>query len=158
MKKNNRKGFTLIELLAVIVILAVIVLLMMPNVTSLINNATQNAFRTEVLSLGNYIQDAYADKLMTGGVTTSSDGNSLCMTLKQLKDEGFITKDLTGYKGYATIFVPASGAAYITVSVTNDKYMLDGALTKIQSNEIKVTTGNTVTDACPATIPKQPTP
>lgn len=149
MKKNNRKGFTLIELLAVIVILAVIVLLMMPNVTSLINNATQNAFRTEVLSLGNYIQDAYADKLMTGGVTTTSTGNTLCMTLTQLKDGGFITKDLSGYKGYAKIVVPPTGAAVITVAVTNDKYKLVGDLTKIQSNEIKVTTGNDVTDACP---------
>lgn len=133
LNSKARKGFTLIELLAVIVILAVLVMLALPNVLRLMENARKNSFKVEVQGLFNYIETAYSDKILTGGVTTgkTKEGTQyryVCMNLQDLYSGGYIRKDFdkAGYTGFVEIFVPAGGQATYGISISNGVYAVEG--------------------------------
>src|SRR5574344_2840796 len=108
---KNKKGFTLVELLAVIIILDVLVIVALTAVTGLMTTAKMNAFKTEILSIGQEFQTAYAAKSLTGTTSgtsytdglvhnTGSGNTYFCMSIKQLKDQNYINKrDITHYGG-----------------------------------------------------------
>ena len=153
---KNNKGFTLIELLAVIVILALLVLVATPAITNIMQSSAKSNFKNEVMGMVSNMETAFTEKMAkkvtavtadtvtktTGifNVTTGGKGYAyLCMTLKDLVDEQYMTKNLGDtYGGYIQMWVPDfSGATVVFVNVTNGRYFLQGK-TSIISNDSHV--------------------
>lgn len=132
---TKTSGFTLMELLVVIVILALLMAFAAPQVLKLLESGQQDTFRNEAKSMISVMENAYAIKSMSGDgsvkpANCSSDNSKkcrvLCMTLDQLKSEGYLDKDLgsgdTAWRGYVKVEVPTTGAAKYTISITNGTY------------------------------------
>ena len=157
LKKNtkNMKGFTLIELLAVIVILALLVLVATPAITNIMQSSAKSNFKNEVVSMVGYMETAFTEKsskkvLSATGTAvsntetsiyniTTSDGKGyayLCMTLDQLRDEQYMTKNLgETYGGYIQMWVPDfSGETIKFVNVTNGRYFLQGKMSFVSDD------------------------
>lgn len=89
MKKN---GFTLIELLGVVTILLLITLLVLPNITGLIKSAgdDEDEVVTEMIvdAAKLYVSDS-------DGKYKKINGNTYCITLETLVDEGYLKSPIT---------------------------------------------------------------
>lgn len=138
MKGMNKKGFTLMELLVVIVILALLIAFAAPQVLNLLEKGQQDTFRNEAKSMISIMENAYADKSMSGstdiksGNCTVGSGScrTLCMELSELKSEGYLDKDLgpddnPTWQGYVRVEVPVTGAAKYSIKITNGTYALN---------------------------------
>lgn len=151
MKKN---GFTLVELLGVIIILAVISLITIPIVDRSMKESKQKADATQKanieLAAKNWALD-YMDKI---------GGNSISITLGQLKNESYLANDIK---------VPSTNVAYndnrvIKINYVNKDYVasltntvLDGLINEIDSDypyitlkgeaTVTISMGDTYTDA-----------
>ena len=79
-----KKGFTLAELLGVIVILAALLLISIPVVDKIIKQSQEDLYNKQIdsikLAINLWISDKY--KL--------NEGESITLTLSQLKEEGFV--------------------------------------------------------------------
>lgn len=145
MRMKNLQGFTLMELLVVIVILALLVAIAAPQVLNLLESGQQDTFRNEAKSMISIMENAYAAKSMSGssdikaGTCNGVSCRTLCMTLEELKNQGYLDKDLgsgaTGWKGYVRVEVPVTGAAIYYISITNGTYYLP----KVESDDIDST-------------------
>lgn len=87
MKKN---GFTLAEVLGVITILALIALLVTPVVTKTINNNKQKLYDIQIETIEKAAKD-YAIKNMN---LLPEEGDTVVITLGELKREGFVKSDI----------------------------------------------------------------
>ena len=84
-------GFTLIELLGVIIILSIIAALVFPAVSSILNEANNTVYQTQ---LNNILSSAYDFSLKNISDLPSKNEN-LYVTLGQLKSEGLIDPNIT---------------------------------------------------------------
>ncbi len=84
-----KKGFTLAELLGVIVILAALLLISIPVVDKIIKQSQEDLYNKQIdsikLAMNLWISDKY--KL--------NEGESIALTLSQLKEEGLVEFDIT---------------------------------------------------------------
>lgn len=84
-----KKGFTLAELLGVIVILAALLLISIPVVDKIIKQSQEDLYNKQIdsikLAINLWISDKY--KL--------NEGESITLTLSQLKEEGLVEFDIT---------------------------------------------------------------
>lgn len=84
-----KKGFTLAELLGVIVILAALLLISIPVVDKIIKQSQEDLYNKQIdsikLAMNLWISDKY--KL--------NEGESITLTLSQLKEEGLVEFDIT---------------------------------------------------------------
>ena len=145
MKGMNKKGFTLMELLVVIVILALLIAFAAPQVLNLLEKGQQDTFKNEAKSMISIMENAYADKSMSGssdikaGTCNGVSCRILCMELSKLKSEGYLDKDLgsgdTAWQGYVKVEVPVTGAATYSIKITNGTYALDVANSDAIDNE-----------------------
>ena len=83
---KNNKGFTMVELLTVLVVLAVITAITVPVVTSVLKNSRKSAYERQ---LDNVIEAAESYEAKNIG-NLPRPGNSDTITLRTLKDEGFL--------------------------------------------------------------------
>ena len=88
--KNN--GFTLAELLGIIIILAVLTLIAMTSITNTMKESKEDLY------------DIQIDNIITGAKTWASshafelpenNGETITLTLEQLKQAGFVEEDIT---------------------------------------------------------------
>lgn len=84
-----KKGFTLAELLGVIVILAALLLISIPVVDKIIKQSQEDLYNKQIdsikLAMNLWVSDKY--KL--------NEGESITLTLSQLKEEGLVEFDIT---------------------------------------------------------------
>lgn len=87
-----KKGFTLVELLGVIIILAVIASITVISITNSMKNTKQKLYEQQI----NNIIDG-AKTWASGNVfdLPINDGEAIYLTLKELKQDGFVEKDIT---------------------------------------------------------------
>ena len=83
---KNNKGFTMVELLTVLVVLAVITAITVPVVTSVLRNSRESSYERQ---LENVIEAAESYGAKNIG-NLPRPGNSDTITLRTLKDEGFL--------------------------------------------------------------------
>ena len=160
----NKKGFTLVELLAVIVILAVLALVVMPNVTRLMENARKNSFTTEAEEFAKYAQTAYTNVQLAGSLTNSAkiskikvpgttkgDFEYFCISYEKLKTDQYVNKSNdAAYGGIIELFIPTSTNSTVTSTITNiymtnGSYAINGiSLSNLASGDYKEGSGNTL--------------
>ena len=110
--KNEQKGFTLVELLAVIVILAIILLIAIPTVLSIIEEAKEDAFLSNVKMIEEQVglimlQDGYVSTEMAYTV----EGNVITGNVDELE------MNLVGFSGSWTY---ERDSKIITLSTISD--------------------------------------
>ena len=189
MDKRKNTGFTLIELLAVIVILALLVLIAAPAVTDIMQKSAKSNFKNEAASFVTQMNNAYTSKMansfstatklndksihnITVGAGTEAKAYAyLCMTLEDLVNEKYTSKNLgTSYGGYIQMFVPNSSTekSITYVNITNGRYFVQGQMDDITQDSYlpsqtsvgtapkggKVADGGT---ACPESVTAVPT-
>ncbi len=69
MKKSNKKGFTLVELIVVIAIMAILAAVLVPTITSKINDAKESSADSSCSALANSIQADVMSALAATGNT-----------------------------------------------------------------------------------------
>jgi prepilin-type N-terminal cleavage/methylation domain-containing protein len=89
------KAFTLIELLAVIILLGVLSLIVTVTVNGTIKENKQNACEIQIENIKSGAE-SWASKNVFS--LPSEEGSSIVKTLKELKDEGFVDKDIKNPK------------------------------------------------------------
>ncbi len=85
----KKKGFTLVELLSVIVILGVLAFLITPLIFNTINNFNKDSYDSQLDTIESAAIDYAIDNKLTSVV------DKFYITLGQLKQSGYIRKDLT---------------------------------------------------------------
>ena len=89
---KNSKGFTLAELLGVIIILAVIALIATVSITSSMKKTKDELYNLQIENIING-----AKTWASGNVfkLPENDGETIYLTLAELKQAGFVEKDIT---------------------------------------------------------------
>ena len=90
-----KKGFTLIELLGVITILALIALIALPAIEKTIQDGKEDLYNIQIKMIEAALKDYRVDNLL---MMPKNNGDTLTLTLSQLKAEGKIDKDITNPK------------------------------------------------------------
>lgn len=92
---QKRAGFTLVEILAVLVILGVIGLIAIPVVNKVVSNTREKLYDVQI----NYIANS-AELWAAGNVEElpKQEGDSITLTLGQLKQSGAIKEDIKNPK------------------------------------------------------------
>lgn len=86
----KNKGFTLIELLAVIILLVIIFMIIVPNVTKIINNSEDTIYQNQI----NTILNAAYDLSLKNTKYLPDKNNKSFITLGELKSKGLINSDI----------------------------------------------------------------
>lgn len=89
-----KKGFTLIELLGVVVVLGVIILIVTPNVKKLLKNGREELYQDQLEGIEESAR-VWGTKHLG---QMPDEGNSIEVTLDELKKDGSATKDLINPK------------------------------------------------------------
>ena len=89
---KNKKGFTLAEILGVIVLLGVISTIVVITVNNSLKTNKEELYQIQI---NNIITGAKAWASSNVFQLPSSDGEELTLTLAQLKQDGFVDKDIT---------------------------------------------------------------
>ena len=90
-----KKGFTLVEVLAVVALIALIGLLAAPTIINQINNKKSELSDVALSMLGS-AAELYIDKYQN--IYPRTIGNTYCIKLKTLVDEGFLTEPIKDLK------------------------------------------------------------
>lgn len=98
MKANNlekRNGFTLIELLTVIILLGVLIVIIVPTIDSTLKKSSNKIYENQI---SNIITASKSWASKNPSQLPKKDETSIIVTLRQLKDDGFIDEDITNPK------------------------------------------------------------
>ena len=87
----NKNGFTMIELLAVLVVLAVITAITVPVINNALKSSRESSYDRQL----NTIIDGAKSYVAKNIGNLPSSGESKTITLRDLKDEGFVAEDIT---------------------------------------------------------------
>ncbi len=157
--KSKSKGFTLMELIVVIVILALLILMAGPQILKLMEQNKQGTFRNDVQEMVKTAENAFTTKSLkpNSGIKIVNGRKYLCMSLEQLKSEGFLNKELNDssdnplWMGWIEISVPTgNGETTYTLTVTNGEYYLqEVASNKVDATDLTSTTSIHRPSNCP---------
>lgn len=87
---KDKKGFTLVELLAVLVVLALITAISMPIITDTLKKSRETTYEQQL----DHIVDGAKSYGAKNIANLPSRGSSKTITLRTLKDEGFVDEDI----------------------------------------------------------------
>ena len=90
----KNKGFTLIELLGVVVLLVAIGLLVIPTINKSLKDTDERLYQTQI----NNIKTGLKNWANENVFSLPNEGETREMTLRDLKDAGFIDEDITNPK------------------------------------------------------------
>ena len=137
MKKKN--GFTLIELLAVIVILGVIVTLAVPSVGFISNKVKENMYESKIKLILSAAK-LYGEDNKSSLTCYSSEDCSIIVTVQDLLDEGYLTKDKDNEEGKPIITDPRDNSSLndykVTLYLKNNRVYAEGSITSIFKNPL----------------------
>ena len=88
----NKKGFTLAEMLGVITILAILGLLIFPAVDKSIKEGKKDLYRVQVSNIEQAAKEWVSDNIF---IAPSKDGESMILTIYQLKEAGKLDNNIT---------------------------------------------------------------
>lgn len=127
----KKYGFTLIELLAVLTILGLLALLIAPTVFNTINKFKEDAYEKQILTIESAAGDFTSDYLKQ---LPGSFGDTIYITLGDLKAEGYLDKDIKHPKTNA--YLPNDALIKI-IRKKNDykvEYVMDSGTVSMNSN------------------------
>ena len=91
----NKKGFTLIELMAVIILLGVLALIATVTINNTLKENKQEACEMQLKNIKGGAENWASKNVFE---LPSENGGTAVLTLKELKDAGFIAKDIKNPK------------------------------------------------------------
>ena len=91
----NKKGFTLIELLAVIIILGLLAIIVVPNVTDIVNENSDKVYERQIENIIKSAKTWGADNI---GKLPNVNNESIKITLGELQQGGYAKSDLKNPK------------------------------------------------------------
>ena len=146
----NKKGFTLIELLAVIVVLAILALLAVPKVVTLLERSRVNSFVVEGNEIIKVAKNAYSSKVLAG-----DESNSVCFTVDELIQNGYLDKDNGDVRGVIVVEIMQGTSNETTYTYLSNKnyYVKKNSTsdTKIKNGDVKRSKGSSLYNGCNAT-------
>ena len=87
----NKKGFTLIELLAALIIMGLILVIVIPNISDIIDDNSTKIYKNQINNIIKSTKEWGADNI---GKLPSNNGDSIRVTLGELQTGGYVKKDL----------------------------------------------------------------
>ena len=87
----KKRGFTLIELMGVLIILGVLSLIIIPIVSNVLKEQKQNQYDQQIANIELMAKNFGSDNLV---ILPSEDGESMDITLGQLKSMGYVEKNI----------------------------------------------------------------
>lgn len=146
-KMKDKLTFSKIEILFMIVMVALVIIAGITVFSLTTRNQNIKTFKEDAASLISAAKNSYASFLMseqTDYIITSTDGSTkgMCITIKGLKENGFLVKEYENWEGYIVIEETSNKNYYYSIWATNKKYVING----YDSNKInELTTDNGLT-------------
>ncbi len=138
LNKEEKLSFNKIEVLIMIVLVALIIVSLTLVVTITTRNRNVSNFRNDseyIIAAAKNAYNSFKISEKTTGIVTGSDGSTLgmCITVKGLKENEFLTNDYKNYEGYVVIEESQDHTYNYSLWLTNKKYVING----YDSKEIK---------------------
>ncbi len=124
----NKKGFTLIELMAVIIVLGILAGTIIPVVTSVIKDAAEKAYNTNIDAIKT---SAYDWALQNTKLLPKEDNESVVVYLNELKRNTTIATDIKNPKTGKVL----SNNTSVTITKDGNSYTYTVNLVEIDKNE-----------------------
>lgn len=105
----KKKGFTLIELLGVLVLLGILAAISVPTIANTIKSSREKAYNDQLSIMEDAAKNWIADHI---DQIPEEDGDSITITLKTLKEGGYIKTDLKNPKTKKAF----SDESYVTIT------------------------------------------
>lgn len=141
--KEEKLTFNKIEILIMVVLVALILVSLTLVVSITTRNRNVSNFKSDTEYLVSAAKNAYNSFEITGktaNIVTGSDGTTkgMCITVKGLKENEFLTDKYENYEGYIVIEEGANKKYNYAIWLTNKKYVIDGYdASKIKELSIK---------------------
>ncbi len=129
--KEEKLSFNKIEILIMIVLVALIIVSLTLVVTITTRKRNVANFKTDtdyIISAAKNAYNSFKISEKTDKIVTGSDGSTLgmCITVKGLKENEFLTDTYKNYEGYVVIEETQNHAFNYSIWVTNKKYVING--------------------------------
>ena len=131
LNKEEKLSFNKIEILIMVVLVALIIVSLTLVVTITTRNRNVSNFKTDseyIISAAKNAYNSFKISEKTTGIVTGSDGSTtgMCITIKGLKENEFLTNDYKNYEGYVVIEESQNHSFNYSIWVTNKKYVING--------------------------------
>lgn len=114
----NKKGFTLIELVGIIALLGIIFLVTYTEVNKSIDKSNNELYQAQLSNIKASAQDWTADHI---NELPENDGDSIQVTLSELKQGGYIESNIENPKTKKQL----SDTIYVKITKKNDNYLYE---------------------------------
>ena len=136
---KEKLTFSKIEILFMVVMVSLVIIAGTAVFTITTKNRNIANFKQDASSIISTAKNTYAAFMMsdkTKGIVKSDSGeyHGMCITIKGLKENGYLIKEYKDWEGYVVIEETKNKEYNYTIWATNKKYVIDGYdSTKIDS-------------------------
>ena len=128
---KEKLTFSKIEILFMVVMVALVIIAGITVFSITTRNQNIKNIKDDAASLISAAKNAHASFVMsekTSHIYLNSDGvtKGMCITVKGLKENGFLTKDYENWEGYIVIEEGPNKKFNYSIWGTNKKYVIDG--------------------------------
>lgn len=138
-KVKEKLTFSKIEILFMVVMVSLVIIAGTAVFTITTKNRNIANFKKDASSIISTAKNTYAAFMMsnkTKGIVKSDSGEyqGMCITIKGLKENGYLVKEYKDWEGYVVIEETEDKDYHYSIWATNKKYVIDGYdSTKIDS-------------------------
>ncbi len=130
-EKEEKLSFNKIEILIMVVLVALIIVSATLVATLTTRNRNVANFKEDTEYIVSFAKNAYNSFKITNktkNIVTGSDGSTkgMCITVKGLQENGFLTDKHKNFEGYVVIEESATNKYNYSVWITNKKYVING--------------------------------
>ena len=126
----NKKGFSKIEIVIIIFIVSVLFLLGISAAFSATGNNKIDTGKKDAINISDVSKNIYGnlEKKESEYISSNEGATSkgLCVTLKGLRENEYLTEKYKDWDGYLVIEKDSSNKMTYTAWITNGKYLIDG--------------------------------
>lgn len=131
MDMEEKLTFSKIEILFMIVMVALVIIAGITVFSITTRNQNIKNLKEDAESLISAAKNAHASFVMSGktdNIYLNSDGvtKGMCITIKGLDENGFLTREYENWEGYIVIEEGANKKFNYSIWATNEKYVIDG--------------------------------
>lgn len=127
----KNKGFTLVELMGVIVLLSILVVIAVPAITGILKQSKDKLYETQLKTIETAAKNWASEEANLSKLPSS--GNCITITLKTLKEGGFVDLDIKNPKTDK----PFEDGLAIKISKTNKKLSFEANPSDISGCTLK---------------------